>query len=181
MRIPLDYAVLKYGNDALRVKARRVGEDEDVRGLADDMLRAMHAHSGLGLASTQIGRDESICVIDIPPMDPPPEDGARLPLPEMPLVLINPRIISLSGEQAGPEGCLSFPELFLTIRRAMEVEVEYRQLEGGTVVLQADGLLSRAIQHELDHLAGVLLVDRMSPAQKVSVAGKLRRLRKANA
>jgi peptide deformylase len=96
----------------------------------------------------------------------------------MPLVLINPRIVASSGTQVGQEGCLSFPDIYVQIKRAAEVTVAFTDLEGRERELHGMGLLARAIQHELDHLNAVLLVDRMSAVQKVSVAGKLKRLKK---
>ncbi|MDA0578166.1 MAG: peptide deformylase, partial [Verrucomicrobia bacterium] len=105
--------------------------------------------------------------------DPEPEP----PIP-MPAVMINPRIETAEGEQVGNEGCLSFPEIYAKIRRAAKVRVTYMDLDGKTQSADVEGLLARAVQHELDHLNGVLFVDRMSVAQKVAIAGKLKRLKR---
>lgn len=177
----MEYDIVTYGNKLLRRKATPVATvTEDIRVLAQDMLKTMYASEGLGLAAEQVGRNEAICVIDIPPMR---DEKTGVPKREnpnvrMPLVLINPRIIERDGEQVGSEGCLSFPGIFVSVKRAETVTVASLGLENATQTVRARGLLARAIQHELDHLDGVLLVDRMSPVQKVAVAGKLKKLRK---
>jgi peptide deformylase len=130
----------------------------------------MYAENGVGLAAEQIGRTEAICVIDVPA-----DQACGV---KMPLVLINPVIVASEGEQVGQEGCLSFPDVYINVRRAERVEATYLDSEGNKQTVEATGLLSRAIQHELDHLNGVLLVDHMSPVQKVANAGKLKRLKR---
>jgi len=170
--------VLKYGSPGLRRKSRKVEKvTAEIRGLADDMLRVMRECSGLGLAAEQVGRTEAICVIDIPKNA---QNGSGAPAPEvpMPLVLINPVITVFEGEQVGQEGCLSFPEIYINLKRAEAVEVSYVDLAGRPASARVSGLAARAVQHEVDHLNGILLVDRMSPVQKVALAGKLKRLKK---
>lgn len=181
------YEILKYGNPALRAKANPVGKiDAGIRQLAKAMLEAMYRSNGLGLAAEQVGRQEAICVIDVPPNrapdgGPPVVDErgavAAEPALPMPMVLVNPRITQASGVQVAQEGCLSFPEVFVSIKRAEQVIVVFTGLDGREQTLEAHGLLARVVQHEVDHLNGVLLVDRMSPVQKVAVSGKLRRLK----
>jgi peptide deformylase len=179
--------VVKYGNDALRVKALPVEiVDENIRALASDMLETMYANSGVGLAAEQVGRTEAVFVIDVsPPSGSNHEDDYEDEEPEnpdvpMPMVLINPEVLSFDGgQETAQEGCLSFPEIFTNITRPSEVTVAYTDLESSRNTITASGLLSRAIQHEMDHLNGVLLVDRMSHVQKISLSGKLRRLKKA--
>jgi peptide deformylase len=100
---------------------------------------------------------------------------------EMPIIMINPKIETMSGEQKGDEGCLSFPEIFVAIKRANEVTVSFLNLQNKEQTINTVGLAARAVQHELDHLNGVLLVDRMSALQKIGVAGKLKRLKKKTA
>lgn len=168
-----------YGNPVLRKKATPVAEvNDDIRALADEMLEAMHRENGVGLAAEQVGRSEAICVIDIPPESDVNEKGEREnPDVEMPLVLINPKITGRSDVlQSGQEGCLSFPEIFATVDRAYEVDVQFIDRDGKPQTIHAKGLLSRAVQHELDHLDGILLVDRMSHVKKVALSGKLKRL-----
>jgi peptide deformylase len=176
-------AIVKYGNPVLREKSMPVKHvDEDIRRLVRDMLETMYANEGIGLAAEQIGRREAIFVIDTQVTKPRAGRDPEPPPPvAMPVVMINPRITAAEGEQTGPEGCLSFPDVFVNIRRAEKVRVTYMDLENRTCETEATGLFARAVQHELDHLNGVLLVDRMSLAQKVAVAGKLKRLKRGEA
>lgn len=163
--------IVKYGSPVLRERAVPVAAvDESVRTLVGDMLASMYAGNGVGLASEQIGRTEAVCVIDVPAEQ---ASGVR-----MPLVLINPRIVEAEGEQVGQEGCLSFPDIYVNVRRSERVKAVYLDMDGVAQTVDATGLLSRAIQHELDHLNGVLLVDHMSPVQKVANAGKLKRMKR---
>lgn len=174
------YQVVTFGHEVLRQKAAPVAEiTEEIRQLVADMLESMYAAKGLGLAAEQVGRTESVCVIDVPSeveKEACREANASVP---MPLVMINPEIIAKEGTQRNEEGCLSFPDIGAPITRADKVTVTYTDLNGTRQTVTALGLLSRAIQHETDHLNGVLLVDKMSPMQKMSVAGQLKRLQKA--
>lgn len=171
--------VVTFGHEILRQKAVPVAEITDtVRQLVRDMLESMYAAKGVGLAAEQVGRTESVCVIDVPrdaEKEACREENAAV---SMPLVLINPEITATEGKQRNEEGCLSFPEIGAPITRADKVTVSYTGLDGTRQALSAHGLLSRAIQHEIDHLNGILLVDKMSAMQKMSVAGQLRRLQK---
>ena len=171
--------VVTFGHEILRQKAVPVaGITDAVRQLVKDMLESMYAAKGVGLAAEQVGRTESVCVIDVPreaEKEACREENAAI---TMPLVLINPEITATEGKQRNEEGCLSFPEIGAPISRADKVTVAYTDLKGVRQTASARGLLSRAIQHEVDHLNGILLVDRMSPMQKMSVAGQLRRLQK---
>ena len=171
--------ICTYGNPALRKKAEKVNVvDERIQAIAKEMLETMYQEKGLGLAAEQIGRTECICVIDVPPENDTNDKGEREnPEVEMPLVLINPKITAHSEEiQVGQEGCLSFPDIFAQVERWQEVDATYLDRSGTEQTVHARGLLARAIQHELDHLDGVLLVDRMSPVKRVAIAGKLKRL-----
>jgi peptide deformylase len=171
------HPIVTFGYEVLRQKAVPVAEVTDaVRALATDMLETMYAARGLGLAAEQIGRTECICVIDVPrdvEKETCREANASV---AMPLVLINPEIIAREGKQRNDEGCLSFPEIGAAVTRANQVTVAFTALTGERQTVIASGLLARAIQHEVDHLNGVLLVDKMSPMQKLSVAGQLKRL-----
>ena len=165
------YTIVKYGHTALRKKAVRVEQvDAAIRELAQAMLSAMYAEKGVGLAAEQIGRDEAIFVLDIPA-----DEAGGL---DMPLVLINPEIVAMEGEQDGPEGCLSFPGIYVNVKRAETATVRFLDQDGKPRELVTHGLVARAVQHETDHLNGVLLVDRMSAVQKVANAGRLKRLKK---
>jgi peptide deformylase len=94
----------------------------------------------------------------------------------MPIIFLNPKIELGRDKESGEEGCLSFPDLRSQIRRSLDVEVTYQTLDGATVKLETDGLLARAFQHEIDHLNGILFIDRMSAAAKVGLKRKLARL-----
>jgi len=180
----LKYDILVYGHPSLRRKAEPVGSiDDGIRQLAKDMLATMYDHSGLGLAASQVGRSEAMFVIDVPSAQDINETTGELDNPDlcMPLVLVNPHVVSTEGTQAGQEGCLSFPEIFVEIKRPETVTIAYTDFEGSEQTIETHGLLARAVQHEVDHLQGVLLADRMSPVQKVSMAGRLKRLKKTAA
>ena len=171
------HPILTFGYDALRKKAVPVADvTDDLRRLAMDMLETMYAAKGLGLAAEQVGRTECICVIDVP-LEAEKETCREVNASvAMPLILINPEIIAREGKQRNDEGCLSFPDIGASITRANQVTVAFTALTGERQAVTVQGLLSRAIQHEVDHLNGILLVDNMSPMQKLSVSGQLRRL-----
>jgi peptide deformylase len=174
--------IIKYGHPVLRAKAHPIAAvTEEIRQLAAAMLEAMHANEGLGLAAQQVGQTHAMCVIDIPPeMDVSEQGGPRLnPELTMALILLNPVITAFSEEEdKRSEGCLSFPEIHVPVGRAWSVEVEFLDLESRRQKIRTQGLLARAIQHELDHLHGILLSDRMSPVKKISLAGQLKKLKK---
>ena len=163
----------------LRKKADEVESvSGEIHELVKEMLETMYEEHGVGLAAEQVGRTERLFVIDIPPdSDMDENDERENPDVEMPLVCINPKITAKSETiQVGQEGCLSFPDIFANVERAYEVDAEYMDVEGHVKQIHAKGLLARAIQHESDHLDGVLLVDRMSHVKKVALGGKLKRL-----
>lgn len=171
--------ICTYGNPVLRTKAAEVSDvTDDIRELASEMLETMYAERGVGLAAEQVGRTERMFVVDIPPESDVDDNGEREnPDISMPIAFINPKVIGHTEDvQIGPEGCLSFPDIFANVERWYEVDAEYMDLEGEIQTLHAKGLLARAIQHELDHLDGILLVDRMSHVKKVALSGKLKRL-----
>lgn len=154
---PLDQPPLTIhtlGSKELRTSARRVSKvDEGTRDLARDMLRSMYAARGIGLAAPQVGVHKQLLVIDL--------DIEEASTP--PIVLINPEITAASATVCTyEEGCLSIPKLYLNVVRPSEVEVTYRDDQGRPRRIKADGLLARCIQHEMDHLTGVLFVDRVS-------------------
>ena len=173
------YTIVTYGNEVLRSKATPVIEvTDDIRVLAASMLDTMYASNGVGLSAEQIGRTESICVIDIPEDAEKKEFRQANSSIEMPLIMINPQIISVTGEQRDEEGCLSFPKIGVMITRAEQATVSFTNLQGIRQTLTTGGLLARAVQHELDHLDGILLVDKMNAVQKLAASGKLRRLQR---
>ena len=176
--------IVKYGNPVLRAKGLVVGEGEDhVRKLAEDMLETMRAANGVGLAAQQVGVPLQLAVIDVSGVEDRPSelivDGKKIDFRSyMPMTLVNP-VIELSKEtEEGVEGCLSFPELSGDIVRATSVKVKAKKLDGSPLEFEARGLLCRAVQHEVDHLNGILFIDRMNSATRTSLAGKLKRLQK---
>lgn len=142
------------GNGVLRKSAKRISKvDESVRDLARDMLRSMYTAHGIGLAAPQVGVHKQLLVIDLDP-----ENSATPPM-----VLVNPEISSFgAGIETYEEGCLSIPGVYLNVVRPSVVEVTYRCEMGRPQRVKADGLLARCIQHEMDHLNGVLFVDRVT-------------------
>jgi peptide deformylase len=170
-----------FGNPALRRKAEKITEfGPELQELVDDMLETMHENRGLGLAAEQVGREVSLCIIDVPvECDMDEETGERQnPDVDMPVVMVNPEIVEKIGRETMIEGCLSFPELFVPITRAREVAVVFQDAAGDEKKIRTSGLVARAVQHEIDHLDGVLIADRMSPVKKVSMSGQLKRLKK---
>ena len=149
---PLEIHTL--GDEVLRQPARRIGKvNEQVRELARDMLRSMYTAKGIGLAAPQVGVHQQLLVIDLD------LENAATP----PLVLINPEISSASaGLDTYEEGCLSIPGVYLNVVRPTEIELSYRDEMGRPRKMKADGLMARCIQHEMDHLNGVLFVDRVT-------------------
>ena len=176
--------ILQYGDPILRAKGKRIEQiDDRIRGLAVNMIETMHAAHGVGLAAQQIGEALQLTVLDISPIEDRPStlklDGKDAdPKTAMPLVLINPEV-ELHGEtELGVEGCLSFPEITGDIERATSVIVRAQTLEGDTIQIEAGGFLARAIQHEHDHLNGILFIDRMNSAAKAALSSHLRRMQK---
>jgi peptide deformylase len=173
------HPIVTFGHASLRCESRVVPTvTDEIRRLAADLIDTMHEASGVGLAAPQIGREAAVCVIDIPPDAEKPVCRAFNAAVPSPLVLINPEILATEGSQRNNEGCLSFPEIYAVISRPNQVTVAFHALDASRQTLTVQGLLARAVMHEIDHLNGVLLVDRMSQVQKLAVAGKLRRLKK---
>jgi peptide deformylase len=174
--------IVKYGDPVLRAKGRAVREiDEDVKQLAADMIETMHAANGVGLAAQQVGHAVQLTVIDVADAEDRPSamfiGDEQVELEKfMPIVLVNPQLQLSAEKEAGTEGCLSFPEMTAEITRAAGVRCQAQLLDGSTIEFEAEGLLARALQHEVDHLNGVLFIDRMSSAARAGLAGKLKRL-----
>jgi peptide deformylase len=177
-------SILQYGDPILRAKGKRIEKiDERIRELAQNMIETMHAASGVGLAAPQVGESLQLTVLDISQVEDRLStmelNGKSVdPQRAMPLVLINPQI-DLGGEtETATEGCLSFLEITGEIERAKSITVRAQNLDGEAVEIEATGFLARAIQHEVDHLNGILFIDRMSAAAKTSLSSKLKRLQK---
>lgn len=174
--------IVRYPEPVLRAKCRPVTEiTSEIRALAADMLETMREANGVGLAAPQVAVDVQLAVIDV---SHNPDcitfmkiDGQEVDMVEhMPVVLMNPRLDLGKAKVADEEGCLSFPRLRADIRRSCEVTVTFMNLDGKTVTVETDGLLARAFQHEIDHLNGILFIDRMNAVAKVGMKRKLARL-----
>lgn len=174
--------ICQYGDPVLRKKCRPVDSvDDAIKKLAEDMIETMVDANGVGLAAPQIGEDIRMAVVDV---SHDPEcitflkvNGEDANMEDyMPLVFINPELELDGRRESEAEGCLSIQDVNSAVRRPSIVKATLPQLDGSIIELETDGLLSRAIQHEVDHLNGVLFVDRLSPAAKVGVRRKLKRL-----
>lgn len=173
-----------YGDPILRAKGRKIGEvNQRIRQLADDMIETMHAANGVGLAAQQIGEPLQLTVIDVSQAEDRPStlkiDGRVVDLEDaMPLILLNPEAELGREIVSGTEGCLSFPEISAEIDRPESVRVRAETLAGSPINIEATGLLARALQHEIDHLNGILFIDRMNSGVRAGLSGRLKRLQK---
>ena len=164
----------KYGSEKLRVEAKRVPVTPELVTLADSMLETMYKAKGVGLAAEQVGRDEALCVIDVPlSCEDDEETKAFNAQTRQPLVMFNPEIVTKSGEQTGREGCLSLPNVGGDVTRPSEVTVQYLDRQGVPQMATVRGFLARAVCHETDHLKGVLYVDHMDEKAREKVLKKL--------
>jgi peptide deformylase len=175
--------IVKCGHPVLREKGRRIDRvTPELRQLAGDMIETMRAANGIGLAAQQVDRALMLAVIDATASELPSEllvNGQPQDLAAwMPLVLVNPALSNPAGEQISSEGCLSVPDVTADIRRAARITVRAQNLNDKEIAFDCTGLLARAVQHEVDHLNGILFIDRMDAATRVSVAGKIKKLQK---
>ncbi len=174
--------VLKYGHPALRQKGAKIDTvTPAVKALIADMLETMRQAHGVGLAAQQVGQALQLTVLDVREVTDRPSTLERDGKPAevasfMPLVLINPQVKPLNDPVAGVEGCLSFPEIYADISRPESVEVSALNAKGQPVQFRCGGLLARAVQHETDHLHGILFIDRMTKAKKAEVQVELDKL-----
>ncbi len=152
----LDIRVL--GDPILRQETKLVDEiTDELRSLAADMLETMHAAQGIGLAAPQIGRTERMAVVEV--------EGAQF-------VLVNPEVIHTEGKAKGEEGCLSIPDVYGDVERPARCTVRATGLDGEAYEVEADGLLARCFQHEIDHLHGKLFIDYLSVLKRRTALGK---------
>jgi peptide deformylase len=163
--------IRKYGDPVLREAAEPVAEvDDEIVKLIENMTETMYAAEGLGLAANQVGVLKRVIIID--------EGMARGEDKNKILALVNPEIVLEEGSALGNEGCLSFPELRGDIYRPQRVVVQGLDKKGKAIKVEGIDLLARAIRHEVDHLNGVLFIDKMVRSDKELIKGKLRKLRK---
>ncbi|MBW6516313.1 MAG: peptide deformylase [Candidatus Cloacimonetes bacterium] len=161
-------AVRIYGDPILRQKSESVEQvDEDIKKFVADMIVTMYEKDGVGLAAPQVGKNLRIFVID-------PEWSRTNQ--KNPQIFINPRIISMSGVEVDDEGCLSLPEIFAEVKRAEKIVLEAMDLNGELKRYEAEGFYARTIQHEFDHIDGVLFIDRISKLKLLSLKWKLKAL-----
>lgn len=174
--------IVLFGDQVLRAVGARVEQlNEDVQRLVADMLETMRHADGVGLAAQQVGVALQVAVVDVSDAENRPSrmwiGGEEVnPVLHMPLVLINPELTLSPEKEVGQEGCLSFPKMTADIVRSARVRCRAINHQGVQLDFESEGLLARAVQHEVDHLNGVLFIDRMNSAAKASLAGKLKRL-----
>ena len=162
--------ILRYGEPVLHRKAAPVEAlTPEIDALIDDMRETMHAAAGVGLAAPQIGESLRICLVDL-------SAGRR---PDQLLVLINPELITSAGLQLKEEGCLSVPGIEATVARPQTVAVRALDRDGEAREIVAEGLLARALQHEIDHLNGILFLDRLRPVYRWALLRRIGRLRRS--
>jgi len=180
----MEMHIATYGDPVLRTKGARVEKiTDETRLLAAEMIETMNAAHGVGLAAQQVGYALQIAIIDVSGVEDRPSvmrvGGQEVNLEDwMPLILLNPEVQPGQEKEPGTEGCLSFPEISAQIQRARIVNVKARLLDGRDVEFEAEGFLARAIQHEADHLNGILFIDRMNSATKASLSGRLKKMSK---
>jgi len=177
--------VINYNEPILREQGKKIEAfNEELEELCQEMVETMEEHEGIGLAAQQIGQALMLCVIDVPKN---PENGFQLsidgksPPPEliMPMAMVNPKVKLLpSIETTYEEGCLSFPGINGNVKRPDKVRVSFQDAQGIPHVLECNGLLSRCVQHEVDHLNGILFIDRMEEDVLKLVEPKIRKLKK---
>lgn len=164
------YPIVKFPDPILQQPAEPVTVfDAELRKLVDDMFTSMYDAQGIGLAAPQIGISKRLTVIDLS-FQKKPEDK---------IVLINPEVIEIKGKQVEEEGCLSLPEIRDRVVRAAEVKVRAQDAEGKPIEVEGSELLARAIQHEIDHLDGILFIFRLSRLKRDLQLRKIRKLQRA--
>jgi len=155
--------VLRYGDPALRRRAAPVGEvTPEVRATIADMTETMYDEVGIGLAAPQVGIALRLIVVA-------DEDGRSVQ------ALLNPAIVDRGGEATGEEGCLSIPGVFAPVTRSAWVKIEAQDVNGGPLAIRATGLRARVLQHEIDHLDGVLFIDRLDPVTRDRIKRKIKK------
>jgi peptide deformylase len=155
--------VRKYGDPVLRRRADEVGPfTPEVRRTVDDMIETMYDEVGIGLAAPQVGIPLRLMVVT--------DDESRAAR-----ALVNPMIVESTGQVTAEEGCLSIPGIFAQVTRAAQVTVTARDLDGQPVTIRAEGLLARVLQHEIDHLDGVLFIDRLDPLTRDRIKRKIKK------
>jgi peptide deformylase len=170
--------ILKYPDPLLKTTAAPVESvDDEIRALIDDMIQTMYCYRGIGLAAIQLGVARRVIVLDVPDMDLD-DDSDMDPLGERgknALAFVNPEITYSEGTTVYEEGCLSVPGVNADVKRAANVRVEALDRVGNKVEIDAEGLLAIVLQHEIDHLNGILFIDRLSRLKRELVKRKLKK------
>lgn len=165
---PIGMEVLIYPHPVLRRGGQVITQfDQALKDLSARMIEAMYEEGGVGLAAPQVGIEQKLLVLN-PSGSPEDRSGE--------CVVCNPRITRKKGREFGDEGCLSFPDLHAEVERWVTITISYQDLDGAPQTLQADGWLARILQHELDHLEGIVFTDRLSTAEKLRVKPRLQEL-----
>jgi len=164
--------VIEYPDKRLKEKSVRVEKfDEELHELLDAMYPVMIASNGIGLAAIQVGHPKEVLILNIPEED----DEQSI---ENLIEIINPIIVKKSGTTVYQEGCLSVPQFYEDITRYEQISINYQDRDGNTKTLEADGLLSIAIQHEMDHLNGILFIDKLSYARRKKFEKEYKKMQK---
>ena len=161
--------VVQYGDPILRKKCNPVTDYGKIGSLINDMFDTMYEENGLGLAANQVGVDLNLFIIDL----------SAIEENEKTHVFVNGEIVDSSGESWFEEGCLSIPEVRLNVNRPEKIKFKFQDVSGNEHIEEYDGLMARAIQHEMDHLNGIFIVDRVSQTEKMSVNKSLRDIEKS--
>ncbi len=170
--------ILKYPDPLLKIKAAPVESvDDEIRALIDDMTQTMYCFRGIGLAAIQLGVPKRVIVLDVPDLnhDDDPETDPLEERGKGVLALVNPEITYSEGTIVYEEGCLSVPGVNADVQRAAHVRLEALDIKGNKVEIEAEGLLSIVLQHEIDHLDGILFIDRLSRLKRELVKRKLKK------
>lgn len=178
-----DLSILTYPHPSLRVRAERVGAPPaDIRAVADRMIDLMRDAEGIGLAATQVGLPWRLFVLHVPPAEDRSADSDPPTATRTPIVFVNPTIVSME-EAPVPfeEGCLSLPDVRGDVMRPPIVTIRATDPEGREFTLRCAGLLARCVQHEFDHLDGVLIIDRMTQISRLKVRSAVRELERNSA
>ncbi|MDA0379450.1 MAG: peptide deformylase [Bacteroidetes bacterium] len=170
------------GTDELRVETSDVKEDSaELQKLIDDMIETMHAAKGIGLAAPQVGRLERLFVVDVSPMEEDFEESG-VPMPDQPMVFINADIVAESEEDSEfEEGCLSIPDVHEVVERPEALRIRYLDREFNQREEEYDGILARVIQHEYDHVDGVLFIDHLTAFKRRLLKRRLQDIREGRA
>jgi peptide deformylase len=181
----MSLGIVHYNDPVLRKKGEKIAVfDKELALFADLMINAMHEAHGIGLAAQQVGRAIQMCVVDLREAEAEFEwilDGKKLPLGVfMPMVLVNPKltVAKRTPTHSTEEGCLSFPEIRGDVERATAVTAKFQDTSGLPHVLECTGLFARCLLHEVDHLNGVLFIDRMEKAVRASIEESIKELAK---